>query len=348
MAPSRDTLRMGIIGSGLMGQTYAEVTARHNRRARLVAVAGGRRAPGLAAAYAVDCAPSVEALLARQDIDAVILAATEAVRPTHTCLAAAAGKHVLAEKPMANSVAECEAMIAACQAADVTLMVVQSQRFRGVHARAYRLLREGVIGRVRQIRMWSMFPASWAQSVVAERPWYADSEAGFYLGHCVHCFDLMRWMAGTEARGVYAHLTSYGDHGIPDLSCVASVEFADNVTGDLWVSLEMPPGSYPHQQFRSQVIGEAGVLDFDGYTHLDLIRDGATRRIWEQPAFNLLDPLDPVRLESFTTLTQAFIDSVLNGEAAPVTGADGRAAVELCQAARQSSRLRQPVDLLRH
>jgi myo-inositol 2-dehydrogenase/D-chiro-inositol 1-dehydrogenase len=80
------------------------------------------------------------------------------------------------------------------------------------------------------------------------------------------------------------------------------------------------------------VIGSRGLLDLDGYTHLDMAVDGAWRRIWEQPDFDPLDPMDPVRLESYTAQNQAFIDSILEGRPPPVTGEDGRAAVELCQA----------------
>lgn len=338
-------LGIGIAGAGFMGHTYAEVLARYARGAALVAIAGGRRAPDLAARYGVACVPSVEALVARADVDAVILAGPETVRAEQTQLAAAAGRHVLAEKPMAPSVAECDAMIAACAAAGVRLMVVQSQRFRGVHRRAKDLIAAGQIGAVRQLRLWSLFPASWAAPVVRARPWYADPEAGLFMSQCVHNFDLMRWLAGDEARRVYAHITSHGAHGIPNLSTVALVEFAGGATGELWVSLELPGATFPDSQFHSQVVGDRGLLDFDGYTHLDLAVDGAWRRVWTQPPLDPQDPLDPVRLESFTGQVQDFIDCIREARPPSVTGADGRAAVELCQAALRSARTGQPVAL---
>ena len=58
-------LRMAIVGSGYMGRTHAECITRHVGRARLVAIAGGRRAPGLARDYGVDCEAGYEALLRR-------------------------------------------------------------------------------------------------------------------------------------------------------------------------------------------------------------------------------------------------------------------------------------------
>ena len=59
------SLGIGVIGSGYMGRTYAECVARHNSGVRLVAVAGGSRAPGLAADYGVAADPSVEVAGAR-------------------------------------------------------------------------------------------------------------------------------------------------------------------------------------------------------------------------------------------------------------------------------------------
>ena len=340
-----DEIGIGIVGAGFMATTYAEVIARHARGARLIAIGGGTRAPALAARYGVEHAPTVEALLARVDLDAVILAGPEQSRPEQTILAAAAGRHILAEKPLATSVAACDAMIAACDAARVRLMVVQSQRFRGVHRRAKRLIDEGAIGPVREMRLWSLFPASWSIPVVQSRPWYADPQAGLFMSQGVHNFDLLRWMVGDEATSIYARVTSHGTHGLPNLSAVAMVGFAGGATGQVWINLELPDATFPDSQFRSQVVGARGLLDFDGYTHLDLAEGGAWRRVWTQPPLDPLDPFDTVRLESFTGQIQAFIDCLRDDLPPPVTGADGRAAVELCQAALLSARTGQVVPL---
>jgi predicted dehydrogenase len=283
--------------------------------------------------------------MAREDVDAVILTPPESVHLAHTRLAAAAGKHVLTEKPMAPDVAQCQAMIDACREAGVVLMVVQSQRFRGVHQQAKGLIEEGRIGKVWQVRAWSTFPIEWAIPVVGDRPWYGDPEGGLFLSQCVHNFDMMRWLAGSDACRVYAHVTSHGDHGLPNLSVMAQVEFQNGATGQLWVCLESPGVTFPESQFHSQVVGEKGLLDLDGYTHLDLAVGGSWQRIWEQPDFDLMDPMDPVRLESYSAQNQAFIDAILEGRPPPVSGEDGRAAVELCQASLLSARSGQAVEL---
>src|SRR5437763_5795761 len=82
---------IGIIGSGYMGRTYAECVARYNSGARLVAVAGGTRAPGLAHDYGVDSEASVDALLARVDVSAVIITSPQSAHRDQTLAAARAG-----------------------------------------------------------------------------------------------------------------------------------------------------------------------------------------------------------------------------------------------------------------
>jgi predicted dehydrogenase len=181
--------------------------------------------------------------------------------------------------------------------------------------------------------------------VVRDRPWYADPDAGLFMSQGVHNFDLLRWLAGDEPRRVYARVTSHGDHGIPNLSAMAIVEFAGGATGQLWISMELPGATFPDSQFRSQVVGERGLLDFDGYTHLDMATDGEWRRVWTQPPLDPLDPLDPIRLESFTGQLQEFLDAIREDRPPSVTGEDGRAAVALCEAALRSSRTGQPVEL---
>ena len=72
------TVRFGIVGSGFMGRTWAEVAANHAEGTSLSAVTGGRRAAWLAADYGVPLEASLDALLARDDVDAVVLASPPA------------------------------------------------------------------------------------------------------------------------------------------------------------------------------------------------------------------------------------------------------------------------------
>jgi predicted dehydrogenase len=335
-----------MIGSGFMGRTYSECLTRYIKNGSLVAAAGGRRAPKLAEDYKVDYVPTVAELIAREDINAVVITTPEMVHLEQVSIAASAGKHILVEKPMAPNVAQCEPMIDACRQAKVNLMVVQSQRFRGVHWRARQLLAEGRIGQVYQVRHWLLEPLQSSLDIVADRPFYLDpAGGGLFMGYAVHNFDMVRWLAGSEARSVFAQITRYGDHHIPDTSMMAQVTFENGATAQVWVCVEMPGRTFPQSKFHTQVVGEKGLLDLDGYSHLDLATGSGWERVWEQPPLDPMDPKDPLRLESYTAMLQDFIDSIRQGRRPSVTGEDGRAAVELCQAAQQSARTGQPVRL---
>ena len=88
---------------------------------RLVAVTGGTRAASLAAEWGVEAVPDVAAMLAHPGVDAVIITSPHTAHVSQAMAAAAAGKHVYLEKPMAITVAECDAIIAACEAAGITV-----------------------------------------------------------------------------------------------------------------------------------------------------------------------------------------------------------------------------------
>src|SRR5437870_12208612 len=98
-----------------MGRTYVECLAKHNKRARLITISGGSRAPKLASEYGVDYSASYDELLTRSDLDAVVVTTPPGNHSEHVIEAAEHGKHAMVEKPMAPSHQDCERMISACK-----------------------------------------------------------------------------------------------------------------------------------------------------------------------------------------------------------------------------------------
>ena len=111
---------LGITGSGFMGLTHAEA-ASLVEETKLVAVAGGSRAPKLAGQYRVAVEPDVAALVRRSDIDAVVITTPHHVHVAEALAAIEAGKHVLVEKPLATTVADCDRIIDAAARRGVVL-----------------------------------------------------------------------------------------------------------------------------------------------------------------------------------------------------------------------------------
>lgn len=342
-----DTVRIGIVGSGFMGRTYAEVLARHVRGARLAAVAVGRRASQLAADYGIAAEPTIEALVARPDIDAVILATPEQIRLPQVRAAAAAGKHVLSEKPLAPDVAQADQMIAACRAAGVTLMVCQTARYRGTLAHAKQLVDAGEIGKVLQIRSYAMGTRQDFADFVQLKPWIVEPTGGsFFYDQAVHNFDFMRWLTGSEVRQVFAYVVTQTDLPWPGMSIMAQLRYASGALAQLNLCFELPDAEFPEHTTRFQVVGAAGLLDLDMYTNVRLGRNRTWRTIWEQPAIDYVnEPNSPIRLAAHAAMVQEFISSLLEGRAPAIRGEDGRAAVETCEACIISARTGQAVSL---
>ncbi|MBI4922710.1 MAG: Gfo/Idh/MocA family oxidoreductase [Devosia nanyangense] len=337
-------LRIAILGSGYMGRTHAECITRHVTRAKLVAISGGRRAPGLAADYGAAYEPTYEALLARGDVDSVLVATPHADHCAQVMAAAEAGKHVLVEKPMATSVADCTRMIEACDRAGVRLEVIQTQRFRGALWRTRKLIADGAIGKIRMLQGRSLFTSY----VVDSSPWAGeDAHGGAFLDTGVHFFDLMRFLTGAEPQSVFATLKTFGEVPYGGLNAMTQLTFADGAIAQHWMSYQIPKPSLPNSEHRYVIVGETGMIDVDAYGKVQLAKDDQWTTVWEQPPIDYVNrPLDPVRLEAFFTQTQAFVDDVLDDRPATVSGAEGRAAVALVEAAWRSSRLGVPVQLI--
>ncbi len=338
-----DTLRIGLLGSGYMGATYAECIVHYTTRAALSAIAGGTRAPALAERYGVAYEPSYAALLARSDVDAVLIATPHDGHRDQVIQAANAGKHVLVEKPMATSAADCDAMIAACREAGIVLEVIKTLRFRGSVARALRLIADGAIGAVQMIHGRSLF----VSTETSAKHWISQPEnGGLLLDMGCHNFDILSVLAGSPPRRIFSTVMTYAAPEHMRQNAMSQVVYASGAMAQMWMSFEMPRPGMPDSLHRYIVVGKHGILDIDGYGKLLIGYDDRWELVWEQPPIDYINrPLDPARLEAFFVQIQSFVDDVLDGRPPTVSGEEGRAAVAQVEAAWLSSRTGQAVDL---
>ena len=149
-------------------------------------------------------------LLARDDVDAVIICTPTGYHKDYVLAAAAAGKHIFCEKPMAMNVADCEAMDAACKEAGVVLQIGFVRHFCNEWMKLREIIQEGMIGR----------PVVW-RSVSggsgAPTPWFFDKEIGGgpFIDGAVHSYDFARFTFGeatnvvTDIRKLKADTTAW-------------------------------------------------------------------------------------------------------------------------------------------
>lgn len=335
-------IRIGIVGSGFMGRTNAETITRYLSDAKLVAVAGGSRAPKLAEEYGVECEASTSALFARQDIDAVFISTPHAEHAAQATEAARQGKHVLLDKPMANSVAGCDSIIEAARTTGVNVMIMFGQRFRTVNREAHRLIQEGAIGRVTAVHCYSLNPGGLA-SLPA---WQSQpGNMGTLFGHGVHNIDMVRWLTGADVTTVAAH--SQEEKPGHETSTMAVLGMSTDVLASVWVTWAISAPGFPGSGFSCKVVGEKGLLEMDAYASLRLCRDGAWTTVAEQAPIDWQGKgmLDPARLEAYQRQGNEFLNSIREKRRPSVTGEDGRAAVAVALAAYESSKTKQTVRL---
>jgi predicted dehydrogenase len=336
-------IRLGIIGSGFMGRTNAETITKYLPGGRLIAIAGGSRAPQLAADYGVECMPSVEDLVSRDDIDAVFISTPHSQHAAQTIAAANAGKHVLLDKPMAASVDECDQILTAARRANVNLMIMFGQRFRLVNREAHRLIQEGAIGRIQAISTFALNTGGLASLP----PWQSLPEnLGTFFGHGIHNLDQVRWFTGDEVRSVAACVQRDPSSG-NEVSTMAVLGLQNGAMAQVWVSWTIPSPNFPHSGFSARVAGDKGILDLDAYGVLRLGRDGSWTVVAEQAPIDFRGKgmLDPVRMEAYGAQAQEFVASIREARQPSVTGEDGRAAVAIALAAYESAKEQRTVIL---
>lgn len=329
------SLGVGLIGSGFMGRTNAETVKRYTQGAHLVAITGGTRAAALAAEYGMAGEPSVEALLARPDVEAVMISTPHAAHAVQAIAAARAGKHILLDKPMATTLEDCDHILESVRGAGVRLMIMFGQRFRDCNLEAHRLVHAGAIGRVRMMQEQIL-----ATGGLASLPaWQSlPGNLGILLGHAVHNIDRIRWISGEEIVSVSAQVQRDPATN-NEVSSMVLLGLTNGAMATLWASWAIASPAFPHTASRSLIAGETGNLDCDAYGELRLGQGSEWKVMAVQPPIDWAGEgaLSQVRMEAYRRQHQEFLDAVRENREPSVTGEDGRAAVQVALGAYQSA-----------
>jgi UDP-N-acetyl-2-amino-2-deoxyglucuronate dehydrogenase len=335
------TIRYGILGSGFMGRTHAE--AIHNlEHAKLVAVAGGKRAPKLAADYGAALCADAQELVQRTDIDAVVITTPQFAHAEEALLAAAQDKHLFIEKPMTTTVADAERILNVCAQRKLKLSVGYQQRYRVVPRATYEQVRTGAIGQVHTIQFNQVFQLFTDPGFGGDWSWWANPAAvGHILAGGVHSIDLCRWILGANVVSVVGHSRTFREPHEPENTTMGLLEFDNGTIMSLWASSACPQPGFPDIAFRAQMMGSTGMLDMDAYKTLQVANDGKWRVVAEQPPVNT-EYADTAfrqpRMGAYIEQLRVFTDAILHDTEPPVTGMDGLLGVQVALAFLESSR----------
>ncbi len=323
------TIGIGLIGAGRMGQVFAYQLAFSVPGVKLVAVADidGARAAEVAARFGAAASyADYSHLLSRKDVDAVVI-----VTPTGTHVeviqaAAAAGKQIFSEKPLALTLAGCDQAIAAVEKAGVKMQVGFMRRYDPPYVVAKQKIDAGVIGTPVLFKSLGRDPKRTSLEF-AQR----ENSGGLIADMAIHDFDSARWLMGSEVVRVYSEggclvfpeLKEVGDID----NAVVNLKFENGALGNVDVSRNAVYG----YDIRTEVLGSKGGLMIGQLQQtpvLVLTTDGVTHDTI--PYF--MDRFG----EAYAAEIRDFADCILHDRAPSVSGRDARAATAIAVAATRS------------
>jgi len=312
------TIRYGIIGFGRFAERAIAPAIRRARDSDVVALQ--KRSLEAARKKADECSiplsfASAEDLVRHPDIDAVFIASANAAHCPETLAAAAAGKHVIVEKPMALDVREAGLMIDACRKAGVKLMVGHMVRLSPLARRAEEMIRAGRVGTVTSARAEFMYDAR-----VSSRTWLLDrAVAGggpvFDIG--VHCIDTLRYLLHGEPADVTARLSPVPTAASTEESAIIAMRFPGGVLASVHCSF-----TSPFRRVSLEVIGTDGVITIPEFTAGDQHgRVILTRGKADKPLAPEVEEIAVPNL--YVEEISMFTDWVLGGAEPEINGANG-------------------------
>lgn len=334
-----DRIKVGIVGSRFIADVHAEAF-RRVPNCEVIAVAS----PNLH--HAVDFAKRHEIpraltnyreLLKIEEIEVVSIALPNDLHAEVTIAAAKAGKHVICEKPLATTLDEADAMIAACDAAGVQLMYAEQLCFAPKYVRARELVASGALGEVFLVKQSEEHSGP-------HSPWFWDisrSGGGVLMDMGCHGIAFARWMLNNAAiTHVTANLGTFvhGDKTQGEDHAVTVLNFA----GGQMAVIENSWAKGGGLDDRAEIYGTRG------HTRADLVRGNALLTYsdvgygyaaekagsttgWTYTAYQ------EIWNHGFPQEMQHFIDCVQTEEPSSIGGADGRAVLEAIYAAYRSA-----------
>ena len=330
-----------VVGLGRFAEHAVLPAFRHSKKARLVAVVSGdeRKAKRLAAKFGASDYYSYEdyvLCLNHPQVEAVYIATHNAGHAAYTQQAAASGRHVLCEKPMATTVEDCRQMIQACQGNRVRLMVAYRKYFEPASVELKKLVSSGKLGRLKIIH--SAFTIYLPPGGKVPR-WHLDRRlagGGSLVDVGVYCINTVRWLTGKEPVEASAYQWSVDPARFAEVE--ENVAFRLNFPGGLVLQATASFGAA--QASFLHLHGEKGWAALDPAYAYDEERRlfGKVGRRWFEKKFKVLDE---VALE-----LDYFAQCIRHSRQPEPSGVEGLRDVAVMQAVYRSAREGRPVAIL--
>lgn len=341
----------GIIGAGAIGAVHARAI-RELPNAHLAGVfdQAPERAQAFCATHGGQAFDKLETFLHDPSIHVVTIGTPSGSHMEPTVAAAAAGKHVICEKPLEVSLDRIDTMITAHEQAGTLLGGVFNQRYEPVFRAVRQVVASGRLGRL--VCGAGHVPWFRTQAYYDQGGWrgtWKFDGGGALMNQGAHTVDMLLWLMGCNVRKVTAFTALLGHTGLEvEDTVTAALEFDNGALGMLSATTAASPGL----PARVEIMGTTGtvICDTDGLRVLQISppdpNDSQLLKEFSHitPAGGAADPA-AFSFINHSRNFAAFLEALESGRTPEISGREARRAVAIVQAVYQSARIGHPVTL---
>ncbi|HUR97236.1 MAG TPA: Gfo/Idh/MocA family oxidoreductase [Pyrinomonadaceae bacterium] len=362
----KDVVRIGIIGTGFARKVQIP-SFQLCEGAEVVSIASASltNAKATAEEFGIDhFTADWRETISRDDVDLVCITTPPKFHREMTLAAIQNGKHLLCEKPMAMNAEEAREMTEAARGAGVLALIDHELRFQPGRLRAYEMIREGLIGKIRHAKCHFQAPHRGDPSLPWN--WWSDVEqGGGALGAIAsHVIDSFHWFLGTTVSSVSCQLQSHikerptSDGGMRPVTSddesllilrFAEGDLLEDATGLVSVSMV----EYPKYKHRVELYGTKGALAVEARGEVFFAEASDTE--WKQVGVDFGPPIPGVPdtgfSSGFTMFAPKIVEALREGQTEiehAATFEDGLNIQRVLDAARESDRTQRVVQVRRH
>lgn len=328
--------KIALIGAGRIGAIHARNLARLGQQCEFAMIVDPRTS--VAQTLADECGVArvehdIDAVFDRDDIDGIVIASSTETHAPYIEAAAAAGKDVFTEKPIALDLTTTDSVIASVERAGVRLQVGLQRRFDPGYLSAWEYLQSGALGQIEMLHdaMRDPEPPPLA---------YLETSGGFFRDMTIHNFDCARWLMGDDPVEIFATGSAVVSDDIRALgdidTCAVTMTYASGAI----VSIENSRRSAFGYDVRTEVFGSGGAIFVDD-AQATPVRRYHREGVTEDHRYFFFDRF----AEAYVRELELFVLAIAHDRDVAVTGADGRGALLLSYAAEMSYRDGKPVNL---
>lgn len=341
-------VRFGIVGTGGMGSGHAKAM-QSIEECKLVAVCD--TVPEVAQAvgeqYGIPCCTDYHDLIDRDDVDAVVVATPHYFHPEIAIYAMEKGKPVMSEKPIAVTVSEADAMVAAAKRTGTPFAVMYQLRADPVWQAAWNLVKSGQLGEIyRTMLVYADFRSQAYYDSAGWRATWAGEGGGVLINQAPHALDRFTWLAGLPSKVTAYTATANHKIEVEDVAA-AMLEYPNGATGFIYCSTTEVPGTD-----ILEISGELGKLRVVGREiKFWRIPDGvkaysdSSTEMWQRPPVEEVEVEIPERETGHAAILRNLARHILYGEELITPGVEGLNSVELINAMILSGKMGESVSV---